>query len=72
LADPLHQLSAEDTIGVFEHAVLQTDNDELRATELGPDEAANVLRMREIQRCIDFVKNVQRRWLELEYCQDER
>ena len=56
----------EDAVRILEHAVLQRDNNELRALESSLDEAADVLCVRQIQRCIDLVKNIHGRRLELE------
>jgi hypothetical protein len=39
------ETSAEDAIRVLEHAVLQTDDDELRALETRLDETADILSM---------------------------
>lgn len=36
---------AEDAVGILEHAVLETDNNELRAFEACLDQATNVLGM---------------------------
>lgn len=62
----------EDPVRVLEHAVLQTDYNELRALEASFDESTNVLRVRKIKRCIDFIQDIHGRWLELKKSHDER
>jgi hypothetical protein len=61
----------EDTVCILKHAILQTNNDELTPFEPRLDQSSNVLRVREIERRINFVKNVHRCWLELKECHDE-
>lgn len=62
----LAEARSEDTIGILEHAILETDDDELRALESRLDEATDVLGVGQIESGVDFVKNVHRCWLELE------
>lgn len=70
-ARSLAESRPEDAVGVLEHAVLETDDDELRALEPGLDQTANVLRVRQVERRVDFVENVHGRGLELEESHDE-
>ena len=44
----LAEAGAEDAVGVLEHAVFQRHDDELRTLEPGFDEAADILRVRQI------------------------
>lgn len=62
----------EDAIGILKHAVLETDNDELRALEPGLDQTTNVLCVREIQGGIDLVQDVHGSRLELQQRHDQR
>ena len=62
---------SENPVCILEHAILQTDNDELTALESSLDQPTNILRMRQIERGIDFVEDVHRRWLELEERHDQ-
>ena len=50
--DAIHELGAEDDIGVIEHALLQGDHDELRVREVGLDHVPDVLRVAQVQRRI--------------------
>lgn len=52
------QRSRENAVSMFKHIILQANNDELSATELRSNQAADVFRVREIQRSVDLVKNV--------------
>jgi hypothetical protein len=45
----------EDAVGILEHAILQTDDDELGALESCLKKASNVLGMGEIERGVDLV-----------------
>jgi len=56
----------EDPIGILEHPIFQTHNDELTALEPRLDQAPNILSMRQIQSSVHFVKNIHRRRLELQ------
>jgi hypothetical protein len=49
---------SKDPIGILEHAIFQTDDDELTALEPRFDEPANVLCVGQIQSSIDLVENV--------------
>jgi hypothetical protein len=55
----------ENPICVLEHAILQTDDDELGTFEPSLDQAADILCMRQIQSSIDLIENVHGRWFEL-------
>ena len=55
-------------ISILEHAILQTNNDELRSFESRLDQTADVLRMRKIESGVYFVEDVHGCWLELEQC----
>lgn len=68
----IHKPSAEDAVGIREHPILQTDDDELTPFEPILDQSSDVLSMGEIERRIYFVKNVHRSGLELEKGHDER
>ena len=58
----IHEPRSEDAVGICEHAVLQTDDDELTAAESRANESANVLGVREIESGVDLIKNVHGRW----------
>lgn len=62
----------EYSVGILEHAILQTDDNELRTLEPCLDETANILRMGKIQSSVNFVENIHRRRLELKKCHNER
>lgn len=64
-ASTVHKASAKDTVRVLEHAVLQTDDDELRALEPGFDKTADILRVGQVERSVNFVQNIHWRRLEL-------
>ena len=68
----LAETRLEDAVRVLEHAVLETDDDELRALEARLDQAADVLRVRQIQRRVHLVEDVHGRRLELQQRHDER
>ena len=57
---------------VREHAVLQTDDDELRSLEASFEQTTDILCVGQVQRSINFVQNVHRRRLELEKSHDKR
>src|SRR5690348_15210748 len=65
------EAGAEDAVGILEHAVLETNDNELGALEARLDEAADVLRMRQVECCVDLVQNVHGRRLELQEGHDE-
>lgn len=56
---------SEDSVGVLKHAVLETDDNELRTLEPCLNETTNVLRMREIQSSVNLVENIHWRGFEL-------
>lgn len=62
---------SENPVGVYEHAVFQRDDDELRTLESSLDESTDILCVREIEGCINLVENVHWCWLELQECHDE-
>lgn len=62
---------AEDAVRVLKHAVLQTNDNELRALEARLDQTTNVLRVRGIECSINFVQNVHRSRLKLQQSHDE-
>jgi hypothetical protein len=68
---PLAEPRPENAVGILKHAILQTDHDELAALEPRLDDAADVLRVREIQRRVHFVEDVHGRGFELQECQDQ-
>jgi hypothetical protein len=63
---------AEQDICVREEALFERDDNELRAAEPHAEERADVLRVREVQRRVDLVKDVHRRRLELQQHHDQR
>ena len=67
----LAEARAEDAVRVLEHAVLEGDDDELGAAEPGLDEAADVLRVRQVERRVHLVQDVHGRRLELQERHDE-
>ena len=67
----IHKPRSEDSVCVLEHAVFQTDDDELTALESGLDQSADILRVRQIQSSIYFVEDVHGCWLELKEGHDE-
>ena len=70
-AGALAEPRLEDPVRVLKHAVLETDDDELRPLEARLDQAADVLRVREVERGVDLVEYVHGRRLELEQRHDE-
>ena len=48
----VHELGAEDDVGVAEHALLERDHDELGVGEVRLDHAPNVLGVAQVQRSI--------------------
>ncbi len=66
------KLGLEDHIGVLPHALLQRHNDKLRKFKVRSQHLADVLRVGEVQRCVDFVQNVHGRRLEEQQRQNER
>ena len=67
----VHEPRPENAVRVREHAILQTDDDELAAAEARADQAADVLRVREVERGVDFVEDVHWRGGVLEEGEDE-
>ena len=61
----------KDAVRVREHAVLQTDDDELTSAEARPDQATDVLGVGEIESGVDFVENVHGCWGVLEQREDK-
>ena len=51
----VHKLGAKEDVGVVEHPVLEGDDDELGAPEVGLEHVANVLRVAQVQRRVHFV-----------------
>ena len=62
----------EEDVRIREQALLERDDDELRAAEPRPEERADVLRVREVQRCVYLVEDVHRRRFELQQRHDQR
>ena len=62
----------KEDVSVREEALLERDDDKLRATKTRAKERANMLCMRKIKRGVDLVQYVHRRWLELQQCHDQR
>lgn len=54
----IHEPRPKYAIRIRKHSIFQTDNDKLTAFEPRPDQAANILRMREIECCVDFVQDI--------------
>lgn len=67
----IHKPCPENAVRVREHAILQTDDDELTAAEARADQATDVLGVREIESGVDFVENVHGCWGVLEQGKDE-
>lgn len=67
----LAEASAENAVGILEHAILERDDDELGSLESGLDESTDVLCVGQIQGSIDLVKNVHGRGLELQEGHDQ-
>ena len=68
---PIAEARAEEYVRVREQALLERDDDELRAAEARAEEGANVLRVRQVKRGVDLVEDVDWCWLELQERQDE-
>lgn len=67
----IHESCPENAVGVCEHAVLQTDDDELTAAEARADQTTDVLGVRKIESGVNLVKNVHGCWRVLEQREDE-
>ena len=67
----IHKPHPENAVGICEHAILQTNDDELTAAESRANEPANVLGVREIESGVDLVENVHGCWGVLEQGEDE-
>ena len=63
--------AARSAIRILEHAILQTDDNELGALEARLDQTTDILRMRQVKRGIDLVQDVHWCGLELEQGHDE-
>lgn len=57
---------SEDSVGILEHAVFQTDDNELRALEPSLDQTPYILRVREVQSGVNLIQDVHRCRFELE------
>jgi hypothetical protein len=68
----VEEACAEQDVRVCEEALFERDDDELRAAEARPEERADVLRVREVQRRVDLVEDVHRCRLELQQRHDQR
>ena len=66
------EAGAEEDVGVREETFLEGNDDELRALEAVAEQLPDVLRVREVERRVDFVEDVHWRGLELEERHDER
>ena len=62
---PFTEPRPEYAIRVLEHPILQTDNNKLAALKPGLDQAPDILGMRKVQGCVDFVQYVHGRRFEL-------
>lgn len=67
----VHEPRPENPVRVREHAILQTDHDELTAAEARADQSADVLRVGKVEGGVDFVENVHGCWGVLEEGEDE-
>lgn len=67
---PVAEARAEEHVRVREEALLERDDDELRALEARAEELADVLRVRQVERGVDLVQDVHRRGLELQQRHD--
>ncbi len=52
---PVHKLGAEEDVGVVEHPVLERDDDELGAPEVGLQHVADVLGVTQVQGRVHLV-----------------
>jgi hypothetical protein len=68
----LAESCSEDSIGILEHSVLQTDDNELTAFEASFDESANVLCVRQIKSSIHLIEDIHGCRLELKKGHNER
>lgn len=62
---PIRKPRPKDPICILEHAILQTDDDELGALESSLDQSTDVLCVRQIQSGVNLIENVHGSWLEL-------
>ena len=67
----IHKSRSENAVCISKHSILQTHNNELTAPEPCPDQTSDVLCVRKIERRVDFVQDVHRRWRVLEEGEDE-
>jgi hypothetical protein len=67
----IHEPRPEDPVRIRKHAVLQTHDDELAAAEARADQAADVLRVRQVEGRVDLVEDVHGCWRVLEEGEDE-
>lgn len=61
----------EEHVRVREEALLERDDDELRALEARSEQLPDVLRVRQVEGGVNLVQNVHRRGLELQQGHDE-
>ena len=71
-ASAITESRAEKHIRVRKQTLFQRDNDELCPAEPCSEERADVLRVREVQCCVDLVQDVHWRGLELKQRHDQR
>ena len=70
-ASAVAETRAEENVGVGEETLLERDDYELCAAEACAEERADVLRVGQVERGVDLVEYVHRRWLELQQCHDQ-
>jgi len=71
-ASAIAESRPEKDVRVRKESLFERDDDELRPAEPCAEERANVLRVREVECCVDLVQDVHRRRLELKQRHDQR
>lgn len=70
-ARPIAEPCPEEHVRIRKQPFLEGDDDELRTAEARAEERADVLRVREVERGVNFVEDVDGCGLELEEGEDE-
>ena len=65
------KLCAKEDVGIVEHAVLERDDNELGVLEVSLEHEPDILRVRQIQRRVHLVQNVERGWPEQQEAEDK-
>jgi hypothetical protein len=71
-ARTIAEARAEQDVRIREEALFERDDNELCAAEPRAEERADVLRVREVERHVDLVKDVHQHRLELQQRHDQR